>query len=85
MYTSAQLHLCLLAGNSLGLTPCVTAVVIGYFSPDDKVRQEHFSYDAEDPRLNFVEGSEERMLGYLIHHFSFPGSIVMDMSGLEGM
>ena len=56
MYTSAQLHLCLLAGNSLQLTSCVTDFVIDFFSPDDKVRQEHFYFDAEDPPPKFCGG-----------------------------
>ena len=59
--------------------------MIGFFSPDDEVKEEHFCFDAEDPRLNFVEGNEERMLGYLIDHFSLPGCMVMDICGLKGM
>ena len=66
------------------LTPCVTIIVLGFFAADDRMEDEHFHFDAQEPRPNYLVGTETDLFTHLITHFSPPESTVMDLSGLHG-
>ena len=74
----------ILAGNVHQLIPCVSVVVFGLFSPDDQVKPEHYFFGQQECRLNFLEGDSEEMLSFIIKHFSQPGNMILDITGLEG-
>lgn len=76
---------CIPAGNTLQLTPCVTVIVLGFFSADDHVKKEHFNFEPNDPQLNFIEGNELETMQFLIEHFSQLGNTVLDITGLQGV
>ena len=73
-----------LAGNAHQLIPCVSVVVLGFFSPDDQVKREHYCFSPQESRLNFWEGDDEEVLGYIIKHFSQPGDMMLDLTGFKG-
>ena len=66
------------------LTPCVTVVVLGFFAADDQMKDEHFYFDAQESRPNYLAGTEKDVFAYLITPFSPPESTVLDISGLHG-
>ena len=74
----------LLAGL-LVFKPCVSMVVLGFFSGDDTIKSEHALFDTKDDRRNFFQGTEEDLFTYIITHFSPPGSTVLDITSLRGM
>ena len=85
---SVIIDIYILLGKPLALTECVKVIVLGFTSPDDQLKDEHFCYDQEDPRLNFFtyDGNEEDMYDYILQHFSHDGNTVLDMTGeLEGI
>ena len=59
-------------------------VVLGFFSPDDKITEDHFHYNDNEMKVNFYQGSEDELLKYLVEHFSTTGQTVLDMTGLLG-
>ena len=76
-----MLHL--FTGNML--THCLSVVVLGFSSPDDQIREEHFHYLRDDPWHNFVVCGEEGLLEYLVQHFTPPAGLVLDLTMLKGM
>ena len=76
-----MLHL--FAGNML--THCLSVVVLGFFSPDDQIREEQFHYPRDDPRHIFVVRGEEGLLKYLVQHFTPPADFIVDLTRLQGM
>ena len=76
---------CLLhaANIPLRLISCVKIVILGFFSPDDSVKNEHFNFEHGEP--TYFEGNDEEIFLYLIKHFSPDGSTVLDMTGLPGI
>ena len=66
--------------EALRLIYCMKAVILCFFSTDDTIRSEHFQYNSTDPRVNFVIGNSEKMLTYIIEHFSQPKSVVLDLT-----
>ena len=72
------------AGNVKQLIPCVSVVVFGLFSHDDRVKAEHYFLSHQESRVNFLEGDNKEMLSFIIRHFSQPGSMILDLTGLEG-
>ena len=66
------------------LAPCLTAVVLGFFSIDDKVKDEHFFYEDQEQRFNYFEGNDYEMMTFVISHFSAPESTILDFTGDKG-
>jgi hypothetical protein len=62
----------------------VSVVVLGYFSVDDQRKCDHFCFGEGEDRSNFLEGSQEDVLKYIIAHFSQPSSVVLDLTELDG-
>jgi len=67
------------------LVPCLTTVVLGFFSIDDKVKDDHFFYKDQEQRLNFHEGNEYEIMSFVISHFSAPESTILDFTGDKGI
>lgn len=66
------------------LTPPVTVVILGFFSPDDEMKEEHFNFDAQECKQNYFVGTENEFFTFLITHFCPPESTVLDISCLHG-
>ena len=52
------------------LTPCVTVVVLGFFAPDDEIKEEHFNVDAPECKQNYFVGTENELFTFLILTFA---------------
>lgn len=68
----------------LRLSSCVTVVVLGFFSPDDTIKSEHFNFSIGESQKNYFEGDERELFAHLVGHFSPDGSTILDMTGLPG-
>ena len=66
------------------LKPCVSMLVLGFFSGDDKISEQHIIFDSKEDKSNFFYGAEEDFYTYMVTHFSPPGSTVLDISCLHG-
>ena len=60
-------------------------IVFSLFSPDDTVRDEHFSFDDDIQRHNFLVGNENAMIDHLVQHFAPPNGMVLDLTGWQGI
>ena len=77
--------ICFCTGTpSRKLTPRVMVVVLGFFSPDDKMTDDHFHFEPQERKCNYVSGTERDLFTFLITHFCAPESTVLDISGLAG-
>lgn len=59
-------------------------VVLGFFSPDGTVKEEHVHYEKQDPRHNFVVCEEECLLEDIVEQFAPPAGMVLDLTCLQG-
>ena len=51
------------------LTPCVTVIVLGFFAPDDEIKEQHFNFDAQECKQNYFVGTENELFTFLIKHW----------------
>ena len=74
----------ILEGNAHQLIPCVSVVVLQLFRPDDKLKPERYCFSPQESHLNFCEGDDGEVLEHIIRHFSQPGNMTLDLTGLKG-
>ena len=77
---------CFVSGNSGEhnvFTHCVKQLAFGFFSVNDDGAKHHMT-DASDQLPDFFHGTKNELYSFLIEKFSFPGSIVLDMTGCQG-
>jgi len=63
------------------LEKSITTVVIGFQSADDCISSNQFIFKERESKKNFVSGDKMTLAGYVLDHFTPPGSTVLDMSG----
>ena len=67
------------------LVPCLSAVVVGFFSIDDKLKDDHFFYKEQEQRFNCYEGNHYETMKFVIEHFSAPEGTILDFTGDKGI
>lgn len=69
------------------LTQCVTVVIFGFFSPDDKMKDAQFCFESNhsEARYNFLAGTEIDLLHHITVHFSPHRSTILDLSAFQGI
>ena len=50
---------------------------------EDQLTGDHFCFGEGDEKCNFIEGSQEDALKYIIAHISQPSSVILDLTGLD--
>ena len=79
---------CFVSGNSgerTIFTHGVKQLIFGFFSVNDDGAKHHMT-DTSDQLPDFFHGTKNELYSFLIEKFSFPGSIVLDMTaaGCQG-
>ena len=83
---TALTYLFILHLGTASLTQCVQIGLIGYFSVDGKVKNDHFNFESNDQRRNFITIDKEGDAYYhLVKNFSPPESVILDVTQSKGM
>ena len=62
------------------LDDCISTVVLGYESIDDRVKDSQFKIDENDSKRNYLEGDRMNFCNHLVSHFCSPGGTTLDLS-----
>ena len=59
------------------LDDCISTVVLGYESIDDRVKDSQFNFDENDSKRNYFEGDRMNFCNHLVSHFCSPAGTTL--------
>ena len=62
------------------LNPCVSTVVLGFYSVDDTIKNSQFNFTTSEPKNDYFEGDQMTFSQFLIDHFCNSGSTILDLT-----
>lgn len=62
------------------LNTCISVVVLGFESLDDKIRNSQFNFGENESKNNYFEGDRISFCHYLVNHFCSPGGTIINLS-----